>query len=168
MQKTSKKDEGLAVTAPLSKSVCLPLAAKLAALFCLFMLSLVANLLAPTGRPGAGHGPARLFKEKTNTRKQLSNLKIWQQVTPEPKGISHELGHRLLLPRRTTLRPLRTLKRPLRESSGRSRCGATTRALLLLQRQASTSHSGAGKRYDSGIPNENIDAILCSRSFATR
>ena len=34
------------MTALLSKSVCLPPAAKFAALFCLFMVSLVANLLA--------------------------------------------------------------------------------------------------------------------------
>ena len=78
------------MTAPLSKSVCLPPAAKLAALFCLFMLSLVANLLAQ--QEDQALATARSLIQENKYQEAIVHLKDLAASHPGTKGISHELG----------------------------------------------------------------------------
>ncbi len=78
------------MTAPLSKSVCLPPAARLGALFCMLMLSLGANLLAQQEDPALA--AARSLIQENKYKEAIAQLKDLAASRPGTKGISHELG----------------------------------------------------------------------------
>ena len=78
------------MTAPSSKSACLPPAAKLAALFCTFTLSLVANLVAQ--QEDQALATARSLIEENRNQEAIVQLKALAVSHPGTKGISHELG----------------------------------------------------------------------------
>src|SRR5260370_10145431 len=88
--KIDKKGWGLAVPAPLSKSACLPPAAKLPALFCMFMLSLVGNLIAQQEERALA--TARSLIQENKYQEAIVQLKGLAASRPGTKGISHELG----------------------------------------------------------------------------
>ncbi len=78
------------MTAPSSKGACLPPAAKLAALFCTFTLSLVANLVAQ--QEDQALATARSLIEENRNQEAIVQLKALAVSHPGTKGISHELG----------------------------------------------------------------------------
>ena len=78
------------MTAPSSKSARLPTAAQLAALFCAFTLSLVANLLAQ--EEDQVLATARSLIQENKYQEAIVQLKDLAASHPGTKGISHELG----------------------------------------------------------------------------
>ena len=148
------------MTAPLSKSVCLPPAAKLAALFCMFMLSLVANLLAQ--QEDQALATARSLIQENKYQEAIVHLKDLAASHPGTKGISHELGTAYYY-QADYFEAAAYLEEALRESS-EDRDAAQLLGLSYYFSGKPAQAIPVLEKVRLWHPNENIDAIYVLRN----